>query len=95
MPGGPEACSQRSGLISPGCSACCKSSVTPTPPPGAAPHRAPQVTMSGNHVGKTMPPDYAGTTVYATVRGMTAIRLVTAAGNRHGQQPPDGRAGAA
>ena len=42
-----------------------------------------------------MPPDYAGTTVYATVRGMTAIRLVTAAGNRHGQQPPDGRAGAA
>ncbi len=26
---------------------------------------------------------------------MAAIRLVTAAGNRHGQQPPDGRAGAA
>ena len=23
----------------------------------AAPRRAPQVTMSGNHVGKTMPPD--------------------------------------
>ena len=36
---------------------CRESSVTPTPPPGAAPRRAPQVTMSGNHVGKTMPPD--------------------------------------
>jgi hypothetical protein len=47
--------------------------------PGAAPRRAPQVTMSGNHVGKTMPPDQPGITVYATVRGMTAARLLTPA----------------
>ena len=40
--------------------------------------------MSGNHVGKTMPPDQAGITVYATVRGMTAARLLTAARCRRG-----------
>ena len=44
---------------------------------GAVP--APQVAMSGNYVGKTMPPDHAGITVYATVRGMTAARLRTPA----------------
>ena len=61
------------------CYRCCKSSVTPTPRPGAVPRRAPQVAMSGNHVGKTMPPDQANITVYATVGGMTAARLLTPA----------------
>ena len=45
-------------------------------------HRAapgPQVTMSGNHVGETMPPDWADATVYATVRGMAVARLLAPA----------------
>ena len=53
----PEGADMPEGRKHAACSACCKSSVTPTPPPGAAPHRAPQVTMSGNHVGKTTSPD--------------------------------------
>ena len=57
--------------------------------PGAA--LPPQVTMSGNHVGKTMPPDHAGITVYATVRAMAAARLLTPA--RCPDAPSAGRAG--
>ena len=59
-----------------------------------------QVTMSGNHVGKTMPPGHASITVYATVRGMAAARLLTSARCPAWQPlpgrpcvPPGGRAG--
>jgi hypothetical protein len=76
--------------------------ITPTPPPGTARRRVPQVTMSGNYVGKTMPPDQSGITVYATVRGMTAARLPTPARCRRRPPrparpypPPGCRAGAA
>ena len=36
--------------------------------PGIAPHWAPQVTVSGNNVGKTTSPNWAHQAVYATVR---------------------------
>jgi hypothetical protein len=68
--------------------ACRESSVTPTPPPGAVPPYAPQVTMSGNHVGKTTSPYQSGVTVYPTVRGMAAARLITPARCPAGQPPP-------
>ena len=73
------------------CSACRESSVTPTPPPRPALCYALQVTMSGNHVGKTTPPDRPGITVYATVRAMTADRLPTPARRRRGQPPRPAR----
>ena len=46
-----------------------ETTITPTRPPGAAPHGARQATVSGNNVGKTTSANWARMTVCAAVRG--------------------------
>ena len=49
-----------------------ETTVTPTRPRGVAPQSARQITVSGNHVGKTMPANWARITVCTTLAVMAA-----------------------
>jgi hypothetical protein len=64
-----------------------ETTVTPTRPRGPLPHGAPQVTASGNYVGKSTSANWPHITVCTTVSAMAATQFVVA-GHRRGQPRP-------